>query len=388
MADNVKLMSRNEALEAENANLKGKKSKLKWHIARERYQLREEKKLHEHVHSSPVEGRAVADHLTAAEARQLSETMRITSHALEEARKSLKELEDQVASAHTVPGRNINFDNPNRWTIAKDVDNMAEFSFAIFRDEWMKSSATEEEGAESTVNEGKAAYPLKVLGAFLKKHIPHMEVKTLLPGGALRKIEKEIADCIKEHFDEISVDHFIHMKVSTRGCQTILNLLSSKQGAEGLVMAVLPYGEQGGLHHSRDRQQGDDLATRRRLWHLRKEKCVWDVHRVEDDQQHLRSRASLNIRRNSTPVWSQQRRELHARGFLGGGDKYKHIAEKPPTLVAVVSELMSEEGMQVDGVKYTFIVTFGGKPPVMRHKCYICRFNCILLKTFSHTLSC
>jgi hypothetical protein len=34
-------------------------------------------------------------------------------------------------------------------------------------------------------------------------------------------------------------------------------------------------------------------------------------------------------------------------------------------LAAVVSELMSDEGLEVDGVKYTFKVTFGGKPPVM-----------------------
>jgi hypothetical protein len=70
-----------------------------------------------------------------------------------------------------------------------------------------------------------------------------VEVKRLLPPAALHKIEKGIADCITEHhFDEISVDLFLHTKVSTRGYQTILNLLWSKQGAEGLVRAVLPYG--------------------------------------------------------------------------------------------------------------------------------------------------
>jgi hypothetical protein len=34
-------------------------------------------------------------------------------------------------------------------------------------------------------------------------------VKIYLPGGALRKIEKEIADCITEYYDEISADLFI-----------------------------------------------------------------------------------------------------------------------------------------------------------------------------------
>jgi hypothetical protein len=154
----------------------------------------------------------------------------------------LKGLEDRLASTHTVPGRNINFDNPSRWTIGKDVDNLAQLFIVCFGDDWTKSIATEEEGAESTVNEGKATYPSKFLGAFLEKHLPRVEVKRLLPPAALRKIEKDIADCITEHFDEISVDLFLHTKVSTRGYQTILNLLLSKQGAEGLVKAVLPYG--------------------------------------------------------------------------------------------------------------------------------------------------
>jgi hypothetical protein len=137
---------------------------------------------------------------------------------LEEARKNLKELEDQVASAHTVPGRNINFDNPSRWTIAKDVDKMAHFFSAIFGDDWTKSRATEEEGIKSTVNEGKTTYPSKVLGSLLKKHLPHLEVKRDLPGGALRKIEKEIAYRITEHFDEISVGLCLHTTtISTRG---------------------------------------------------------------------------------------------------------------------------------------------------------------------------
>jgi hypothetical protein len=49
--------------------------------------------------------------------------------------------------------------------------------------------------------------------------------------------------------------------------------------------------------------------------------------------------------------------------FLGvGDDKFKHIEENLPPIAAVVSELMSEEGLEVDGVKYTLKVTFGGKP--------------------------
>jgi DNA-binding winged helix-turn-helix (wHTH) protein len=118
------------------------------------------------VESALLEGSAVAAQLAAAEARQLSETIRTTNHALGKARKSLKYVEDHVASVDTVPGRNINLDNPSRWTIAKDDDNMAQFLSSNFGDDWTKSSATEEEGAESTVNEVKAAYSLKVLGTF------------------------------------------------------------------------------------------------------------------------------------------------------------------------------------------------------------------------------
>jgi hypothetical protein len=57
MADNIKLMSRMEALEAENSSFNGERSKSKKQVTRERYQLKEEKKLHaEHVHSGLVEG--------------------------------------------------------------------------------------------------------------------------------------------------------------------------------------------------------------------------------------------------------------------------------------------------------------------------------------------
>jgi hypothetical protein len=47
-------------------------------------------------------------------------------------------------------------------------------------------------------------------------------------------------------------------------------------------------------------------------------------------------------------------------GFFLGDDKYKDIVEKTLQHAAMVSELMSDEGLKVDGVKYTFKVTFGG----------------------------
>jgi hypothetical protein len=44
-----------------------------------------------------------------------------------------------------------------------------------------------------------------------------------------------------------------------------------------------------------------------------------------------------------------------------GDDKYKEIVEKLPQLAAVASEVMSEEVLEVDGVKCIFKVTFRGK---------------------------
>jgi hypothetical protein len=169
-------------------------------------------------------------------------TIKTTDHALEEVRKSLKELYDKMSSRHTVPERKINFNNPSRWAIAKGADNPAHFCTANVGDDMAINNATKEEGVATTVNVGITAYPSKALGAFLRKHLPRLHVKRILLGGALFKIEMEIADCFTEHFDEISTALFIHSKVNTRGYQTIMNILYSKHGPEGLVGAVLPYG--------------------------------------------------------------------------------------------------------------------------------------------------
>jgi hypothetical protein len=199
-------------------------------------------KLHDQLLTTYAEASAAAAQLAAAEHVQLSEKIKNTNHTLEEAQRSLKKLEDQTSSRPTAPERKIDFDSPSRWTIAKDIDNLAQFFTTSFRDDGTKSIATEEEDAETTANEDKTAYPLKVLGAFLRKHLPHLQVKIILPGGAPRKIETDISDCITQHYDKILADFFLHSKVSTGGYQTIVTLISSKQGAEGLVRAVLPYG--------------------------------------------------------------------------------------------------------------------------------------------------
>jgi hypothetical protein len=282
---------------------------------------------------------------------------------------------------------------------------LAQFFTAIFGDDWTKSIVTEEEGAESTANEGKAAYPSKVLGAFLKKHLPHLEVKRLLFGGAFCKIEKKIAECTKEHLHVISVDLFMHTKVSTRGYQTILNLLSSNQGAEGLVRAVLPCGtkfpkltsigvvrprlaqlrEKLGVDtrmHQAAMSDAKEILTARIRWLVANKKGftnLWTDNMVmiqllsdacgifKTNKVQGTSIVLKTIYNTSGPEQASTVDDclLHCgvnsvesctliMGAFGGNDKYKHIEEKLPTLAAVVSELMSEEGLEVNSVKVHF----------------------------------
>jgi hypothetical protein len=54
-----------------------------------------------------------------------------------------------------------------------------------------------------------------------------------------------------------------------------------------------------------------------------------------------------------------------------GDDKYKEIKTKLPRLAAVVSGLLSAEGLKVDGVKYTLKVTFGGKMGYVVYQCVL-----------------
>jgi hypothetical protein len=96
-------MSKMEALEAENACLKDERSGMKELLTRKRYQLREEKKLHDKPLSAEAPASVAATQLAAAEDVQLSQTIKTTNHSLEEAQKSLKKLGDQVSSRPTVP---------------------------------------------------------------------------------------------------------------------------------------------------------------------------------------------------------------------------------------------------------------------------------------------
>jgi hypothetical protein len=73
-------------------------------------------------------------------------------------------------------------------------------------------------------------------------------------------------------------------------------------------------------------------------------------------------------------------------GFYLGDDNNKEIKEKLPQLASVVSELMYGEGLEVDGVMYTFKVTFGGKHGnVGRAMCFLLILYA-LLNVFSNEM--
>jgi hypothetical protein len=69
-------------------------------------------------------------------------------------------------------------------------------------------------------------------------------------------------------------------------------------------------------------------------------------------------------------------------GFFLGDDKYKDIVEKISQMAAVVSELMFDEGLEVDGVKYTFKVTFGGILGDFGLAIWFLSISCALLSCF------
>jgi hypothetical protein len=99
-----------------------------------------------------------------------------------------------------------------------------------------------EGGGEDPANPSKAAYPTKVIGAFLRKHVDNMDLDDMLRGSVMRKIEEGIVGIISSHYDDVSAEVLIHAGMSTRGYQKVVNLLSCVQENQRLVRARLPYG--------------------------------------------------------------------------------------------------------------------------------------------------
>jgi hypothetical protein len=110
------------------------------------------------------------------------------------------------------------------------------------------------------------------------------------------------------------------------------------------------------LHYSRARQPCASSASRGRLWHLQQEKSARDIPRPKDN--NFGGDAEVHMDEILYKCGVKSVENLRILGFYMGDDKYKEIVEKLPQLAAVASELMSEEVLEVDGVKCIFKVTF------------------------------
>jgi hypothetical protein len=153
--------------------------------------------------------------------------------------------------------RHINYKNPGRRTIGKDFDDLTEWFRARYGDTWQEKldSAAENYADDELLQKVKASYPAKVLGAFISRHKTRLNLRTVLPRSVLKRVEKAVADCIADHFDEISLDLFVQGNMRWRDYQTTVNLLCSKRGAEGLIRAVLPFCPKGQNSRSSSRRE-------------------------------------------------------------------------------------------------------------------------------------
>ena len=309
--------------------------------------------------------------------------------------------------------RRINYKNPGRRTIGKDVDDLTEWFRARYGDNWLEKldSAAENYADDELLQKGKASYPAKVLGAFISRHKTRLDLRTVLPRSVLKRVEKEVADCIADHFDEMSLDLFVQGNMSWRDYQTTVNLLCSKRGAEGLIRAVLPEGtkfpklKSTGVLRKRLEALKKDLGVDTSVLHaamgdakiilenrirsliakgydftlpgstdnvvliqLLGDSCgIFKKNKVQGTSMVLKTiysklnpddKPAVEEILNECGVNSVENCTLLA--FYLGDDKYTDIHAKLPQLSAMVAQLLSQEGMEVDGVKYTFKVTFGG----------------------------
>jgi hypothetical protein len=137
--------------------------------------------------------------------------------------------------------RRINNKNPGRRTNGKDVDDLTEWFRARYGYNWLEKleSADENYADDELLHKGKASYPAKVLAAFISRHKTRLDLRTVLPRRVLKRVEKEVADCIADHFDKMSLDLFVLGNMSWRDFLTTVELLCFERGAEGLIRAVL-----------------------------------------------------------------------------------------------------------------------------------------------------
>ena len=404
--EGVAMNSKLERLEKENLDLKTERTSLMSKLGNQRRYLKEVQA----VHKQRLDASNEAAKASEDRAKQLAETVDSLSKQLEDAMKDLKAAEDTLKASSRVPRRRINYDKPSRWTLATDVNKLTEYFTELFGPDWLNFDATGEGGGEESADPGKAAYPTKVLGAFLRKHAKNLEMEGMLSGSVMRKIEEGIVECIAKHYDEIAADLFIHAGLSTREYQKVANLISSVQKDLRLVIARLTYGTgfpklaslaviSKRLHDlmaSLGLDKGIPKAAMSDAKALLTSRIRWLVANGRDfiipgtDNQvqvQLLGDACGIFKKNKVQGTSLVLKTIYNNsggdadahvdeilhkcgvnsvenccllGFFLGDDKYMDIVEKIPQLAAVVSELMSNEGLEVDGVKYTLKVTFGG----------------------------
>jgi hypothetical protein len=401
VTEGVALNSLVNDLRKEVVDLKLERGRLKASLAGQRHYLKEVQESHKQRLAASTEAAKTAND----RADQLAETVESLRGQLDAAQRALQ-------SSSRVVRRRINYDNPSRWTLATDVNKLTEYFTEHFGPDWLNcSKAMGEGGGEEPAKPSKAAYPTKVIGAFLRKHVDNLDLDDMLRGSVMRKIEEGIVNIISSHYDEVSAEVLIHSDMSTRGYQKVVNLLCCVQEDQRLVRARLPYGtgfpklgslrliggRVGGLMAGLGVEKGISKAAMSDAKVLLTSRIRWLVQNGRDfiipgtDNQvqiELLGDACGIYKKNKVQGTSLVLKTIYNNsggdagaavdeilyrcgvnsvenctilGFFLGDDKYKEIQEKVPQLAGVVSWLLSEEGLEVDGVKYTFKVTFGGK---------------------------
>jgi hypothetical protein len=64
------------------------------------------------------------------------------------------------------------------------------------------------------LQKGKNSHHAKVLGAFISKRKTRLDLRTVLPRSVLKRMDREFASYIADHFDEMTLDLFVHSYIS------------------------------------------------------------------------------------------------------------------------------------------------------------------------------
>jgi hypothetical protein len=97
--------------------------------------------------------------------------------------------------------------------LATDVTKLTRYFSKQVGPDWLNINAMGEGGGEEAVIPSKVAYPTKVLGAVLRKHLKNLEIDEMLRGSVMCKIEESNACCIVKPYDDIFADPLTHSDV-------------------------------------------------------------------------------------------------------------------------------------------------------------------------------